>query len=257
MMISHEGPQQTLGKSFNDQVVQMLNDMIKDDPLDAEFLRNLIMTLSGTTRSMAFVREVHVQYLDFNADRLTRRRLNVEKIADFASFSGSGGFAKFGAFIGFGSVADLVKGLNYPQTDIPLFAVAGILGALGLTAAVRYYVNVTDDKWTKSITEVQNKYWREHFKPDMVEELFNLRVAIGSLVQRFYPDAKDEIEKKDEFLRSSDDEVREAISKRILPPDTLSWPPYTFSSGQSGQPSSSSSSSSSAPKSGSKSTGSS
>jgi hypothetical protein len=192
------------------------------------------MTLSGTARSMAFVRAVHVQYLDFNADRLTRRRQNLEKIADFASFSGSGGFAKIGSFVGFGSVADLVKGFNYPQTDIPLFVVIGIAGALGLTFVVNRYVNYTDESWTQNITRMQDKYWKNQFKPDMVEELFNLHLAIRALIERFYPGAKDDIKSKDDLLRLNDDQVKDVIKKKILPPDGLNWPPFTFPP-QSGQ----------------------
>lgn len=242
MMISHETPQQALGKSFNDQIMGMFSDTVKNDPVNSDFIRNLMMTLSGTVRSMAFVRDVHVQYLDFNSDRLTRRRQNVEQIANFASFTGSGGFAKIGSFIGAGSLIDFLAKLHYPQSDLPLFALAGVIGAFLVTLAVRVYVSQTDDTWTKSITDDQNKYWREHFKKDMETELFNLWLGIKELVQRFYPDAVADIQARDPCLRMSELEVREIISKRILPPDSLSWPPFILTP-QTGQSAPSSTSS--------------
>jgi hypothetical protein len=84
------------------------------------------MALSGSARNLGFIRLTHVEYLNFNGDRLRTRRQNLEQIADYSSFSGSGLFAKIGSFVGFGSVADLVTGLKLSVVYIPIFAVGGI-----------------------------------------------------------------------------------------------------------------------------------
>lgn len=225
--LSHETQQQELGSTFIKIFMNIMTEREKD-PTFLDYGQNLEMTLSSAIRSMAFVRANHVHYLDFNADRLTRRRQSLEQIADFASFSGSGLFAKLGSFVGVGSVADVVTHYDLPQIYIPVFAAFGIVGAFAITLGVSWHVSRTDKTWVNDITHSQTEYWREHFKPDMTEELYNLYLAIKALTERFYPDTKEEIEGKDELLRIREaSEVKKFISEKILPPDDLNWPPYT------------------------------
>jgi hypothetical protein len=231
MNLSHEERQVELGKTFTDKFLQIFAEDEKAE-INKPFLQNVLMELSSTLRSIGFIRANHVQYLDYEADRLTRKRKNLEQVADMASFSGSGLYAKVGSFIGFGSVANLVKGLGFPEGDILWFAVAGIAGAVGVTLGVKYYVSITDASWENEITTRQNEYWRKEFKPDVTAQLLSLFSQVKALIWEYYPNAN-EIIQHDELLRmSNDNDVKRVISNQILPPDGLRWPPYIMPDAQ-------------------------
>jgi hypothetical protein len=220
MNLSHETQQQELGKTL----IQSSNsafDKKKTDAANTDFLENLKMTFYCSVRNIGFIRASHVQYLDFNADRLTRRRQSLEQAADFASFSGSGLFTKIGSFLGVGSVFELVSKMNLPQIYIPIFAVGGVAGAFLTTFLVKIYVQLTDDSWEKKIWKKQSDYWKTEFKPDVTEELLHLYNAIKCLRTKFFPNADDEL------LSLKESEVKDFIRMNILPPDDLQWPPRT------------------------------
>lgn len=220
MNLSHEEQQQSLGKILTDDFMQIF--AAKQQTPDPDFLQNLKMALSSAIRNIGFVRACHVQYFDFTTDQLTRRRQSIEHIADFASFSGSGLFAKLGSFVGVGSIFELISRMNLPQLYVPIFVVGGITGAFLVTVIVNIYVRLTDDSWVEKITRKQSDYWVTKFKPDVTEELFHLYTAIKWLVAKFYPGYKDEL------LQTGDDDlVKNFINNYILPPDDLEWPPYT------------------------------
>jgi len=235
MNFSHEAQQDELGKTFTDTFLQMFADAGKNSPTDQAFMQNLQMEIFGTLRSLGFIRENHVIYLDYQADKLTRRRQSLEQIGNLASFSGSGLFSKIGSFVGVGSVAELVLKFNLPQFYIPLFAAAGIGGAALLTIGVAIYVSHTDDSWVTKLTSKNNEYWKTRFKPDVTHQLLFLFRQIESLIKEYYPNAN-EIFEHDELLNMSehDEKLVEAIiANEILPPDDLIWAPYIITSNQS------------------------
>jgi len=226
---SHEPQQQALGALFNAQFEQLLKNS-ENDSLNGDFLRNLTLALSSSVRNLGFIRATHVEYLDFNGDRLSKRRENIEQIADYASFSGSGLSSKLGSFIGFGSVADLVTGLHLSVIYIPIFAVGGIIGAVAVTFFARLYVNATDSKWDNQMKSEQNAYWKTHYKKDVTDELYNLYISIKELIERFYPNEKSSIMARDGLLNlqdksESESTIKSIISDQVLPPDDLQWFP--------------------------------
>jgi hypothetical protein len=195
------------------------------------------MAISSCVRNLGFIRDTHMDYLSFNADRLNSRRQALEQIADYSSFSGSGLYSKIGSFVGFGSLADLVTKLNLNIIYIPIFAVGGIIGAFALTFLVRLYVVHTDDSWDWNMRKDQNRYWREHYKKDATNELYEFYASIIELVRRFYPQEADTIMNNDELLRlqNEPERVKNIIREQILPPDDLQWFPIIQSSATSSQ----------------------
>ncbi len=223
--LSHEEPQRELGKTFNEQFTRIINDR-EDSAEDTLFLENLLMVLAKTVRNIGFIRDEHVRFLDFRANEFAEERQNLNDIADFTSFSGSGLYAKIASFLGVGSVVDLWKGLGYPAVDIPLFFVAGLAGAILVTLSTHLYSKATQKKWEKKIETEQNNYWVNRFKPEMTYQLYILLGEIRVLVEKYYPQNKDEIIHNDELLMMDDEQLIWIIADDILPPDGLTWPPY-------------------------------
>lgn len=238
MNFSHEDHQVVLGKTFTDKLLPLFDDM-KNNPRDKAFVQALLMNIFGTMRSLGFIRENHVSYLDYQSDRLTRKRQSLEQIGSLASFSGSGLYSKIASFIGVGSLADVIAKLNLPESFIlpelyiPLFAAAGIGGAFLLTFFVSRYVRWTEDSWVEQLTSGNNEYWKKHFKPDVTQQLLFLFCQIKSLLEEYYPDEKGKITEHDELLKMEDWKVEAIISDEILPPDGLLWSPYIIISNQS------------------------
>jgi hypothetical protein len=219
---SHEAQQQALGKVFTDEFMRIFAKK-EENAVNPEFLQELTMALSATVRSIGFIRACHVQYCDFNSDRLTRQRQSLEKMADYSSFSGSGLFAKLGSFVGFGSVAQFITSMNWPQFYVLPFALGGVIGAYLVTALVNWRVQSTYKTWADKLTQLQSEYWRKEFKPDVTDQLYDLYIAIKKLAERYCRGAC----KSDELLKADEKYVKEVINQDILPPDDLQWPPYT------------------------------
>ena len=241
--ISSESVEQTLGgiinAQFGDQFKQIVSVRLATNIDDTTniFLMNLQMTMSGTIRNLGLIRQAHTEYLALNGDRLSVHRKNLEQVADFSSFSGSGLFAKLGSFVGFGSVSDLVTAAQptttmtnpiLPWVWIPVFIIGGIIGSFVVTFAARAYVDRTDDSWDRKVKQDQNRYWREHYKRDVTNELYNFYVAIIGLIDRFYPDQqRDEIMCSDEmlYMRPNPEFVKTIIYEDVIAPNELQWFP--------------------------------
>jgi len=223
--LSHETQQQDLGKIFAEQFTQIFAKHEKN-PEDAVFLENLVMALAKTVRNIGFVRENHVRYLEYTAQEFTEKMRNLNDAADFTSFSGSGLYSKIVSFLGIGSLADLVSSVGQSLTLILLFFVAGVIGALMVTLMVRAYHS---DKRKKNmetmIEDEQNNYWVTKFKPGMVDQLYILFSETKALIEKYYPE-KDAMINNDDLLRMSMQELKDVIRNDILPPDSLTWPPY-------------------------------
>jgi hypothetical protein len=233
--LSHEPQERELGKAFTDRFLEIFAEWEKKkkNPSHQMFIHNLMFVLSGTLRNIAFVRENHVLYLDYQADRLTRRRRNLEQVADPASFSGSGLYSKVGSFVGFGSIGAASQVAQSPDVSTHLpgyiqwFGALGLAGVIGVTLLARAYVSWTDPSWVNDLMDVQNEYWRLKFKRDVVNQLFYVLRHVRRLIKQCYGDKASEILQHDNFLQMKDEAmVRRIIKDEILPPDCLDWPPY-------------------------------
>jgi hypothetical protein len=249
---SHNAQQQAMGAIFNaqfEQMKQVFTPSLMTNLSDANgnFVLNLEMALSSCVRNMGFIRDTHMDYLFFNADRLNSRRQAIEQMADYASFSGSGLYSKIASFIGFGSVADLVTKLKLSLVWIPIFVIGGIVGAFAVTFIVRQYVIHTDDFWDWNMRKDQNRFWREHYKKDATDELYNFYLSIIRIIEKFYPQNATAIMNNDELLklRKYPERVKYIIREQILAPDDLQWFPEIQASTTSSQSSTASGSGSS------------
>jgi len=221
------------GKGNWDKISRLEVDL--SDPTSI-FLMNLKMALSSTVRNLGFIISTHSSYLKYNGSRLIKRRSDLEKIANLADFTDSGLFAKLAVFFGAGSsvtIGSLFSGFGKNLTDtaltyitIAIFAASGLLGAILLTLSVRWYVNRTDDTWDRKVRLDQNRYWKEHYKKDVINELYNLYISIIGLIEKFYPDKKKDIMDNDELLiKHNVPELVKKIISKFLPPDNLQWFP--------------------------------
>ena len=234
---SSETQEQALGAIFNseysDQFKQIFSPRLTTNLDDTEsiFLLNLQMSMASSIRNLGLMRQTHTEYLTFNEERRLEQRQNVEDIADYGSLEDSGLIAKIGSFLGVGSFATIAGYLNHQQqlpVLIPLFALGGVLGAVAVTVGAKIYVILTEDSWDRKTRQEQNRYWKEHYKKDVTNELYYFYTTILGLIDKFYPvSQRDEIVKNDEFLRWSEYPVyiKKLISDQILPPDNLQWFP--------------------------------
>jgi hypothetical protein len=250
---SHDAQQQALGAMFNaqfDQLNQIFTPKLMTNISDSSgnFMLNLQMAFSGSVRNLGFIRSTHMEYIRCNADRLNSRRQAFEQIADYASFSGSGLFAKVGSFFAAGSLADLVAFFNKMGLSaiyIPIFLLVGIAAAFALTVTARVIVDWKDDTWDWKMRKDQNRYWKEHYKKDATNELYNLYLSIKELIVKFYPtEAAAAIMGNDELLKLIEEsKVKKVIREQILVTDDLQWFPAVQASQTSTQPASSQASS--------------
>ncbi len=185
------------------------------------------MALAKTVRNIGFVRENHVRFLEFTSEEFTEKTQNLNDIADFTSFSGSGLYSKIVSFLEIGSLADLVSSISESLQLILVFFVAGVLGALIVTFVVRTYHN---DKRKKDMTDqverLQDSYWITKFKPGMTDQLYILFSETKGLIEKCYPEKKDAMIKNDDLLGMDMQKVKDGIREEILPPDSLTWPLY-------------------------------
>jgi hypothetical protein len=244
--LSHDTQQQALGAMFSaqfDQLSQIFTPKLMTNISDSNgnFMLNLKMALSSSVRNLGFIRETHMEYIRCNADRLNSRRQAFEQIADFASFSGSGLYAKVGSFFAAGSLADLVAFFNklgLSAIYIPIFLMVGIAAAFIITISARVIVDWKDDTWDWKTRKDQNRYWKEHYKKDATNELYNLYLSIKELIVKFYPTGTAAtIIGNDELLKLSEEtKVKKVIREQILVTDDLQWFPAVQVSQTSTQP---------------------
>jgi hypothetical protein len=230
MTLSHEVQQQVLGTKFVDEFMYMFKER-KTNPADRGFKDGLLMAMARSLRNMGLIRDNHVQFLNYKAYLLTRKRESIEKAGSFTSFSGSGLYSKIVSFIlasfSFGSLADLMSSFKMPETFILFLILAGVAGTVVVTSIFKAHAKHTEETWTDEITKQQNEYWIRNFKPDMTEQLFLLYLQIKKLIDKFYPGKMKLFAEDDEILKASCTEVWNTIALEILPPNRLIWPPWT------------------------------
>lgn len=230
LSLSHEVQERTMGDEFNTDFKEILVKYTKED-LHRSFIENLVLVMAGTLRDIAFMRENHVLYLDYKANKVTERRKNLESVADPGSFSGPGLYSKIGTFVGAGSIGPFVVHASDLQATVLVFGAIGFAGAVGVTLLVRAYSYLTEEPWEHRLMVSLNKYWRKNFKVDVTNQLFYARRHIKRLIHQCYDkNTAAKILKQDRFLTLDDDndvaQINQIISEEILPPDHLKWPPY-------------------------------
>ena len=233
LILSHEKGQQELGNTFKEQFLKTFATYHRS-AVEVAFLDNLLMSLSTTIRNIGFVREIHVRYLDFQSHQFAQQEQNLNRTADFFSFSGSGLYAKVASFLGVGSLADLAnilkgfQGFGLQPADVAIFLTTGAVGAFAVTSLAWGYRKYAQKKFEQQLLAKetpQNKYWREHYKPDMGAVLYTLVLDIKRLAETYSTNSWSPVNKDDELFKLSEKEAKRRIQQEILPPDDLSWPP--------------------------------
>jgi hypothetical protein len=82
--LSYDKKQNQLGQMLNKNTLLIL------DSHNAEFSRDLKMTLSKTIRSIAFVRDAHVKYMNYKFQDLGRHKRVLDRVSQLLSFKESG-----------------------------------------------------------------------------------------------------------------------------------------------------------------------
>jgi hypothetical protein len=231
LTLSKEKGQQELGNFFKEQLMKAPANRERH-PDEVAFEDNLLMALSTAIRDIGFVRENHVMYLDFMAQRFQQEEQNLNQTADFFSFSGSGLYAKIASFLGVGSALDLAnayrsyQSLGFQATDIAYFLVFGSFGIVAVTLVAQLYRYLKGKRRVAQTTLAQNTYWLIRYKPDMTTVLYNLFIDVKNLAALYSSDSWTPIRKDDQLLRADEADVKRVINDEILPPDELAWLPH-------------------------------
>ena len=104
---SHEKTQNDVGKDFMEWLKTLRADYAEDKHAQV-YIDNLTAILSSYLRTSAFEREVYVGYLDTYKDLREANTKNINDMADLASFSSGSILTKIAAFLGFGSLAEVI-----------------------------------------------------------------------------------------------------------------------------------------------------
>ena len=234
--LSHIKQQNEIGSELNKQLFSLLGENI-----DKAFLRNLIMVLSQSLRTIAFSRDAHVRHLNEKALSLTEKEIFWNELTQLASFSKEGLPVQILAFLGGGSagVLNFISQLINPRaseaisnathalqpssslepifiTNFILYGVIGVIVATFVLKAIGwFYIR----RQKKKVEKGQNDYYKDRFINDMIESLYNFYVDIKDLTDKYYPSYPD----INEFKGQTEDQIKSYIRHKILPSDKIEW----------------------------------
>lgn len=180
--------------------------------------------------------------LNSNAKDLTDKKQFWDDMTQLASFSKEGLPMQVLSFLGAGSLAELYKLLsptsplnpitqsmqNIPSNffatlSLSNFLLAGAIGVVVVTAVLRVIGNIYLNNQKGRIQKVQVNYYNDQFKGQMRDSLFNFYNDIKELVKTYFPNYEKSRMYKNDIMEWSDDQVKELIYNKILPPNNLNW----------------------------------
>lgn len=192
MSFSHEPTQNEVGKVLMDWFKTLGTNCGKDRHAQV-YVDNLSAIISSYLRTSAFEREVFVGYLDTYKNLRESNTKNVNDIADVASLSSGSILTKLAAFLGFGSLAEIIgiiTNLASPTLGLPFnlnFVLFGGFGGLLATVILfRLSRGKLIQRAERQSYEKQLTFWSSKAKPCFMKELFFLRSRLKSLVETFY-----------------------------------------------------------------------
>jgi len=190
---SHEPTQQKVGASYL-QDFQNLKQQFKDDKKSLDYLDNLSSVLTAYLRTSGFERDIYVSYLNMYRDIRDARVKNINDLADLASFSSGSFLIRLAAFLGFGSLADVIGTItNYsrPSAGLPFNLNVVLLGGLLGIGLIVVVAKLTRGFW---IARAENEcytrlleFWSAEARPGFRRELENLAERLKVLVNEYYP----------------------------------------------------------------------
>jgi hypothetical protein len=224
----------TLYLSNNDnehKLANIVNDKIFEnlDEDGIEFSRDLKIVFCKALRSIAFVRDAHLRFLNYNAKDLERNKQYWDQIGQLLSFSKDALPLQIISFLGFGSLGNatsfLSNSLNQsissptmPTLFLTNFILYGIVGIIVVTVGSRIVGYFYVGSQQKKIENKQKDYYHKNLKKETTESLFYLYQDIKRLFEQH--NLKD-----DDMFKWPDKYIKEFIYNNILPPDNILWYP--------------------------------
>ncbi len=228
MSFSHEMPQRELGRRVETEFIKLLA-LQGASEAEKAFMRNLLTSMTKTLRNMGFVRDNHVRYLDDLGRQLKDKQDDWNSLGDFTSLSKAGFPAKIISVLGVGSLIGTLGAGIQLVLNISTSVLSGVVGALLVTLFFRHFRDKAIDKARDTIEKKANNFWVTDFKPDMSKLLYRLFLDIKTLVGDHYSVyAQQQPKATDDMLGWSVSDVKNFINVNVLPPDSISWPPYPF-----------------------------
>jgi hypothetical protein len=190
---SSDAKENTVGTGFL-SMLEGLRQQYQNDPNTQAYLDNLCAEMSGYLRTSGYERDAYVKYLDKISNRRDASVSNINDISDLASTSSSGLLAKISAFLGIGSLAQLVGIITstaLPTPGLPFNLTAVLVGGLGGLALFVLIVRLTRPYLTWRADyhcfRRQQDYWEHKARPGFVRELIQLAGQLRKLVRGYYP----------------------------------------------------------------------
>jgi hypothetical protein len=126
------------------------------------------------------------------------------------------------------AIANLTQSIHnasssfFSTQSLSVFLLAGAIGVVVVTILLKVIGTVYVGVQKRRIKGIQDKYYKEQFKQDMADPLFNFYKDIKELVEAYYPNYRKGQMYQSDIIDCKDDQVRkELILDKILPPDKL------------------------------------
>ena len=196
--LSHETTQNATGKDFMEWL-KILRTSYENDKTAQFYIDNLYAILSSYLRTSAFEREVYVGYLDTYKNLREANTKNITAIGDLASVSSGSLLTKLAAFVGFGSLIEIIgvaTHLATPTQGLPFnlnYLIFGGLGGLIATIiAFRLARGWLIQRVEKHSYRKQLLLWKNTAKPAFIRELLFLLERLRPLVKKMYKNYNDD-----------------------------------------------------------------
>lgn len=216
---SHEQNEVAVGTTLLEEL-NNLRDRYKNGQKSLAYLDNLISVLSSYLRTAGFERDVYVSYLDIFKQIRDVRIKNINDVSELASLSSGSLVLRLGAFLGIGTLIDVigsVRGFAAPTPGFPFnlgfFLLAGVVGVLLVTFSVRLFKGKLVASAINHSFNEQLVLWKRKARPGFKRELKRLAKRLEVLVEEYYPSHTEDVLKNEEALDS--------LINSILPEESL------------------------------------
>jgi hypothetical protein len=216
---SHEQNEVAVGASLLAELSN-LRERYKSDQKSLAYLDNLISVLSSYLRTAGFERDVYASYLDIFKQIRDVRIKNINDASELASLSSGSFILRLGAFLGIGTLVDVVgsiRGFASPTPGFPFnlsfFLLAGVAGVLLLTFAIRLSKGKLVANAINHSFNEQLVLWKRKARPGFNRELKRLAARLEVLVKEYYPEYTEDVMR--------DKEALDSLINSILPEESL------------------------------------
>lgn len=196
---SHEDKEVAVGNSLL-QEFQNLRMRFKDAPKTLEYLDNLTSIIGSYLRTAGFERDVYVSYLDIFKETRDTRLKNIDDVSELASFSSGSFILRFAAFLGLGTLADVLGsfgGIAKPTPGLPFDLSFFLLFGLGGVVAFTFSVRLLKERFVAGAInhsfEEQLEFWESFARPAFKRELKHLAQQLKIIIAKYYPSYSEDL----------------------------------------------------------------